>query len=325
MLDESWKLFKPVIAGSRGRPPRSPGTFRPPARGRAAPSCRRQGVSGRAGPAAGVIVWSMTDPGDGPAPDPSALRARYEAGESVRAISRAVGIPAKTAHRRLREAGTRFRRPGGQAAAPAQRPPLTDDDRAAIKAAYLKGGVSLDDLGARYQRSGDTIGRILRSAGIEIRPRGRTIAAGPAPQTRPGVAAMHRQGMRPADIAARIPGATAASIGRELRHGGLTPHRGRAIPAGADLAAAYAEAGSVRALAARLHADEARIRGALAEIGVPAGSLRRIPVPLRPDAARLAVAGTAPDRIAQITGLPAAATAFLGKAAPSAAASARAA
>jgi hypothetical protein len=266
----------------------------------------------------------MTVPADGPVPDASALRARYEAGASVRGISRATGIPAKTVHRRLRQAGTRFRHPGGQAAPPRRRP-LTTAETAAAKAAYQQGGVSLDDLGARYQRSGDSMARLLRRAGAKIRPRGRTIAAGVAPEIRPGVAALDRQGMRPADIAARTPGATAAGIARELRRAGRVPHRGRPIPAGPDLAAAYAEAGSVRALAARLHADEERIRGALAEAGVPAGSLRRIPARLRPAAARLAADGTDPGRIAEITGLPADATARLGRAAQGSPATARAA
>jgi hypothetical protein len=236
----------------------------------------------------------------------------YETGTSIRGISRATGVPAKTVHRRLRQAGTAFRSPGGQAGTESPRP-LTADDTAAIKAAYEERGISLDSLGARYQRSGGTIARILRRAGAEVRPRGRAVTASAAPQIRAGVAAMHRAGMRPADIAARTPGATTAGIARELRQAGLTPHRGRLIPAGPDLAAAYAAAGSVRALAARLHAGEDRIRDALAEAGVPAGSLRRIPATLRPMAARLAAGGAAPAEIAEITGLPACTADRLGR------------
>ena len=316
-------------------------------------------MSGGAAAAGGVIVWTMTGdtgrnldtladnpergvsrppgasalrrgreaevPAGGPSPDAIALKARYDAGASIRGISRATRIPAKTVHRRLREAGTRFRRPGGQAARTRRPRPLTDAEIEAVKAAYQQGDVSLDDLGTRYERSGDSIARLLRRAGAEVRPRGRTIAAGPAPEIRPGVAALHRQGMRPADIAARTPGATAAGITRELRGAGLVPHRGRPIPAAPDLAVAYAEAGSVRALAASLHADEERIRGALAEAGVPAGSLRRIPAHLRPAAARLAAGGTAPARIAELTGLSPDATARLGQAARHSPAAARAA
>jgi hypothetical protein len=255
----------------------------------------------------------MTVPADDPAPDASSLRARYEAGASIRGIARDTRIPAKTVHRRLRAAGTRFRHPGGQAAGPGRHRPLTPAETQAVKAAYQQGGISLDDLGARYDRSGDSIARLLRRTGVSVRPRGRTLAAGPAPEFRPDVAVMHRQGMRPADIAARTPGATASQIARELRRAGLVPHRGHPIPLGPDLAVAYAEAGSVRALAGSLHADEKRIRVALAEAGVPAGSLRRIPAPLRPATARLAADGTAPARIAELTGLPANSTARLGR------------
>ena len=256
----------------------------------------------------------MTVPSDGPIPDAGSLKARYDAGASVRGISRETGIAVKTVHRRLRAAGTVFRRPGCRGAAPARARPLGPAEEEAVKAAYLRGGVSLDELGARYERSGDSIARLLRRLGVEVRPRGRTLAAGPAPQARAAVAEMHRKGMRPADIAARIPGGDAGEIARELRQAGMAPHRGRAIPAGPALAAAYAKAGSVRALAARLHADEDRIKAALAEAGVPAGSLRGIPGPLRPEAARLAAAGTDPARIAQLTGLPAGLTARLGQA-----------
>jgi hypothetical protein len=308
-----------------------------------------RGVSGGAAAAGGVIVWFMTGdtgrnldtladdpergvnrppgasalhggqeakaPAGGSSQEATALKARYDAGASIRGISRATRIPAKTVHRRLREAGTRFRSPGGQAARARRPRPLSDAEEDDVKAAYQQGGVSLDDLGTRYERSGDSIARLLRRAGVEVRPRGRTVAAGPAPEIRPGVAALHRQGMRPLDIASRTPGATAAEITRELRRAGLVPHRGRPIPAGPDLAVAYAESGSVRALAASLHADEERIRGALAEAGVPAGSLRRIPAHLRPAAARLAAGGTAPDRIAELTGLSPGTTERLGQAA----------
>ena len=224
----------------------------------------------------------------------------------------------------------RFRPSRRRTPARTRRPrPLTDAEKDAVTAAYQRGGVSLDDLGTRYERSGDSIARLLRRAGVEVRPRGRTIAAGPAPEIRPGVAALHRQGMRPADIAARTSPRAHRRTGstRELRRAGLVPHRGRTpVPAcGPDLAVAYAEAGSVRALAASLHADEERIRGALAEAGVPAGSLRRIPAHLRPAAARLAADGTTPAQIAELTGLPPDATARLGQAAPHSPAAARAA
>jgi hypothetical protein len=237
----------------------------------------------------------------------------YDADFSVRAIARATGIPAKTVHRRLGQAGTVFRSPGGQAGTAAERLPLSAADTEAMAAAYRAGDVSLDDLGRTYERSADCIARLLRDAGVGIRPRGRTLAAGTSPAIPADVTSLHRQGLRPADIAALTPGASAQTIARELRRAGLTPHRGRPIPAGEDLACAYADAGSLRALAAVLHADEERLRGALAEAGVPAGSLRKVPVELRPEAARLAAAGTPPRQISELTGLPAEATARLGR------------
>ena len=137
------------------------------------------------------------------------------------------------------------------------------------------------------------------------------------PQLPAGLWKLHRQGLRPADIAARTPGTTAAVIARALHSAGLAPHRGRPLPAAHGLAADYARAGSVRALARQLHADEDRLRGALAAAGVPAGSLRRIPVQLRHQVAVLAATGASSAQIARRTGLPRAVTAALGRPAES--------
>ena len=146
-------------------------------------------------------------------------------------------------------------------------------------------------------------------------------AAGSVPLPRrscpPGSGELHRQGLRPADIAARTPGTTAAVIARALHSAGLAPHRGRPLPSAQGLAADYARAGSVRALARQLHADEDRLRGALAAAGVPAGSLRRIPVQLRHQVAVLAATGASSAQIARHTGLPRAVTAALGRPAES--------
>ena len=142
------------------------------------------------------------------------------------------------------------------------------------------------------------MGRLLRRAGVDVRPRGR-IRTAPPPQLPAGLWELHRQGLRPADIAARTPGTTAADIARALHSAGLAPHRGRPLPSAQGLAADYARAGSVRALARQLHADEDRLRGALAAAGVPAGSLRRIPVQLRHQVAVLAATGASSAQIAR--------------------------
>ena len=257
----------------------------------------------------------MTATADGPSPRVSDLRLLYEAGASVRAISRATGIPPKTVHRRLQDASTPFRKPGGRRAAPQPRI-LSPAEIAAAAACYEQDRLSLDKLGARYGRSGCSMGRLLRRAGVDVRPRGR-IRTAPPPQLPAGLWELHRQGLRPADIAARTPGTTAAGIARALHSAGLAPHRGRPLPSAQGLAADYARAGSVRALARQLHADEDRLRGALAAAGVPAGSLRRIPVQLRHQVAVLAATGASSAQIARHTGLPRAVTAALGRPAES--------
>jgi len=271
---------------------------------------RRTGVSAVSGGRGRVIVCCMVVTADGPEPAASDLRRRYDEGASVRAISRATGIPVKTVHRRLQEAGTRFRQPGGRRAAARPRA-LSPGEIADAASAYARDTLSLAELGARYGRSGDSMARLLRRAGANVRPRGRTRAT-PPPQVPAGLAELHRQGLRPADIAARTPGASVADVIRALRSAGLEPHRGRPLPPARQLAVGYARAGSVRTLAGLLHVDEDRLRNALAAAGVPAGSLRRIPVQLRVRAATLAAAGAAPAQIARRTGLPAAATAGLG-------------
>jgi len=254
----------------------------------------------------------MTGPQDGATLTDGQLRAMYEGppGLSVRQVAAATGIPVKTVHRRLRAAGTSFRRPGGRKSA--RRPaPLPPDGIAAIAAAY-DSGASLDDLGRRYDRSGDAIARALRGAGRTLRPRGRTLAAGPL-ASQDDLARLHGQGLRPADIAATVPGASPGKVARQLRSAGLAPHRGHPIPPAAVLAAAYAAAGTVRGLARELHADERRIREALRAAGIPAGSLRRVPAGLRPRAAALAASGACPAEISAATGLPHAAVALLGR------------
>jgi hypothetical protein len=155
---------------------------------------------------------------------------------------------------------------------------------------------------------------VLRHKEVPVRPRGRTLAAGPSPQVPADLVSSHERGLRPADIAERAPGADAGHIARALRGAGLTPHRGRPLPAAADLTARYAAAGSVRGLARQLRIDEERIRGALAAAGVPAGSLRCIPGRLRARAVRLVAAGIQGAELAATLGIPEDATRRLGQA-----------
>lgn len=212
-----------------------------------------------------MVTAMNDDPGTVCERDPAALKARYDAGESLRVISAATGIPLKTVHRRLAAAGTRFRSPGGLPG-PRPRRALDDTRLAEAAAAYTdeKNPASLDDLAGRYGRSPETIARGLRGIGVTIRPRGRSLACGP---DRPGTGS------------------------------------GRPLPPGPELAVAYARAGSLRALAVRLDAREPLVRGGLAEAGVPVGSLRSVPRLLREDVARLAAGGAGPDLIAKRTGL----------------------
>jgi hypothetical protein len=253
----------------------------------------------------------MPDPVE-PPPDDAQLARMYGAGASVRAIAASAGLAPKTIHRRLRASGVRLRPPGGGPRR-APRKPLDGLDVEAITSAYQGSPVSLEALGAQYGRSGDAIARLLRRQGVPLRRRGRPLAAGPAPRVPDELISFHEQGLRPADIAARVPGTDPAWIARALRGAGRSPHRARPLPAASELAAAYASAGSVRALARQLHADENRIRWALTAAGVPAGSLRLVPLELRDQAARLAAQGAAVAHIAEQTGLSEGAIGRLGR------------
>jgi hypothetical protein len=192
-----------------------------------------------------------------------------------------------------------MRPPGGAAARQAPRARLTPAEQDAVKDTYPAGGVSLHNLGTAYQVSGDTIGRVLRRAGIPVRPRGRTLAAAPAPASQ-DVLRLHGEGLPPRDIAARLQRGTPAS---QLRRAGVTPHRRRPRPPHAELAVTYARAGSLRALAKAIPVGEERLRAGLEEAGVPPGSLRHVPRGLRPEVARLAAAGTALGQISAQTGV----------------------
>jgi len=236
-----------------------------------------------------------------PDTDDARMQRLYRDGASIRDIAAACGRDPKTVHRRLAAAGVPRRRSGGSASQ-GPRTRLTPDQVSAIKAAYLAGGVSLHDLGTAYRVSGDTIARKLRRAGVAVRPRGRTLAAAPA-QASQDVLRLHAQGLPPRDIAARLRRGAPGDVARELRRGGLAPHRRRPIPPPAELAVCYARAGSLRALSSTVRAGEDRLKAALEEAGVPVGSLRRVPPGLRPDVARLAAAGASPAQISAQTGL----------------------
>lgn len=181
---------------------------------------------------------------------------------SIRAVGAACSRPAKTVHRRLVAARIPRRAPGGggQRRRPTR---LTPGQEQQMAEEYVRDEVSLDSLGATYRVSADTVARRLRARGIRIRERGRTLAALPRPKPSVELLRLHHSGMPPRDIAAQLGGTDPAEVARQLRGAGLAPHRGRAIPSGAALAAARAEAGSVRALAKNLRVSEKRLRTAL--------------------------------------------------------------
>jgi hypothetical protein len=233
--------------------------------------------------------------------DDTLISRLYRDGTSIRGTAAASRRAPKTVHRRLQAAGVPLRRPGGSTR---RDPPvqLTPGQIAEAAATYTGGTVSLHDLGAAYGVSGDTMARKLRAAGAEIRPRGRTLAAAPA-QASADVLRLHHQGLPPRDIAAQLGRGTAGCIARELRRAGLTPHRGRPMPAPVTLAVAYARAGSLRALQPTVRVDEVRLKAALSASGVPVGSLRRVPPPLRAEVARLAASGVSRGQISVRTGL----------------------
>jgi transposase len=237
-----------------------------------------------------------------PGPEEALMKRLYDQGASIRDIAAACGRSPKTVHRHLTAAGVTFRSPGGGSPRQRRRVRLTPAQEQQIQAAYRAGAVSLDELGTAYGTSGDTIGRRLRRAGVPVRPRGQTIAAAPVPAGK-DVLRLHRQGLPPRDIAARLHRGTAAGIARELRRAGITPHRRRPVPPPAELAVAYARAGSLRALSTTLRAGEDRLKTALEAAGVPAGSLRHVPPALRPEVARLAATGATRDQIAAQTGI----------------------
>lgn len=186
---------------------------------------------------------------------------------SIRAVAAACAVSPKTVHRRLSAAGIERRAPGGSARR--SKPVRLDDDQEyRIAEEYRQGEVSLDALGAGYGVSGDTIGRRLRRRGVAVRPPGRTLNAARFDEASAEVLDLHKQGLRPLDIALRLGRDDPDAIAGSLRQAGMTPHRGRQIPSGPDLTSAYRQAGTIRALASRLRVSERRLRAALEAVGV---------------------------------------------------------
>ena len=232
-------------------------------------------------------------------PDPRRARMAdlYDSGMSVRQVAVACGCSPKTAHRRLIAAGITLRPAGGVKGRRPARVPLTAEEEQAAAHVYSDGQPSLHNLGTDYGVSGDTMGRRLRARGVEIRPRGRTAASGPPAGPSPDVLRLHHEGMPPRDIAAELRRSDSAEIARQLRAAGHTPHRGRRIPSGADLSAAFAEAGSIRALAHRYRVSEDRLRAALGEArGAISPGRRAAPAPRMSGAPGDPAAPASPDR-----------------------------
>ena len=222
------------------------------------------------------------------APDPDDMRMMrlYDDGASIRETAAACGRAPKTVHRRLAAAGVPRRRPGWRVAArggvSGPRPPRRRPSRPRMTPA-----VSPCMSSAPPTRSAAT--RWAGCSGGWARASGR---AEPALTAAPACGRMcspcTRRACRRGTSRPRLQRGSAAGIARELRRAGRTPHRRRPVPPPVDLAVSYARAGSLRALNETLRVGEDRLRSALQEAGVPAGSLRDVPPGLRAEVARLA-------------------------------------
>ncbi|HWH30635.1 MAG TPA: hypothetical protein VNU26_17060 [Mycobacteriales bacterium] len=88
---------------------------------------------------------------------------RYERGETIEAIARALGVSAKPVRSVLEAAGVAFRPPG--------RPWPLADEEGAIAAAYAA-GETLASLAHRYSVSQRTVRKAVLAGGGRLRPPG---------------------------------------------------------------------------------------------------------------------------------------------------------
>lgn len=209
-------------------------------------------------------------------PSPAELAQAYtQEGLSLRKCAARFGISPVTAAQMLRDAGETIRPPG---AAPAQ------VDRAALARAYRQEGWSLSQCGVTFGISATTAARIIRDAGVTVRP-----ARRPAARVDPIKLARAYQA-RSLNQCGTAFGITARTAARILRDAGVTIRSGRDLQPNVDpdeLAQAYQEWGwSIRKCAAEFGISTAVVSRTLREANVlrrPAG-----PRPAAIDPAELA-------------------------------------
>jgi excisionase family DNA binding protein len=170
--------------------------------------------------------------------------------DAVRVSPRAIRIPEASVRRVL--AAPR-RRPGRRLAC----------DPAAVTALY-QDGLTLREVAARCGIAPETAARILRRAGVTVRPRGRV------PADRDRAAALYEDGLTLARVAARL-SVHPETVRRHLREAGVAPRRPapRARPAAdpAAVRAAYDSGLTLRQCAARLGLSMAMTRHAVLAAG----------------------------------------------------------
>jgi DNA-binding CsgD family transcriptional regulator len=225
----------------------------------------------------------------------------YNAHLSIRAVAGLCGCSPKTVHRHLQSAGVE-RRPAAGNPPPraAERIEFSHAEVAEITASYPR--VSLHELATRYGGvSSDTIARLLRRNHVTVRPRGRTVAAASTMAACiQAVREWHPKGHTVRQIA-ELAECSVTTVYTAHAQAGLAPNRGTALPPQTELVAAYAEVGSIRALKGRYGISEARLKSALAAVGVPVGP-RRVSPAQGQQFRDLAAADVAESEIARRTG-----------------------
>jgi uncharacterized protein (DUF433 family) len=180
----------------------------------------------------------------------------YHDTRSLRAAGALLECSATTVGRRLAALGVE-RGPARRK----RRPSFPADHVGPIVARYQDRAhpASLMELARDFESSPGKVRRLLEFEGVPIRPRGRRPRSAPPAAPARAVVRLHRQGLRPADIAARLE-CDRRSVLRVLRAEGLTPNRGKRLPPVSQL---RAHGWSVHALARHYGISEKRIREAL--------------------------------------------------------------
>jgi hypothetical protein len=185
--------------------------------------------------------------------DGEQVKSAYLQTRSLRAAGVMLDCSATTVRRHLVSLGV----PRG-AARRKRRPSFPPGQAALILDRYHNGKESLAALACDYGCSDGKIRRLLEFEGVPIRPRGRPSAPTPPAPPAGDVKRLHGQGLRPADIAARLI-CTKEGVLEVLRAEQLTPNRGKPLPPDSAL---RDRGRSVRDLARQYGVSEDRIREA---------------------------------------------------------------